>query len=252
VTETADPVVATLTGPCPLLLLGAFVLTWPISVGLLALYKRSVRKSMRTRVLGEPPSTAAPPTGTLPAVSENTAAPHLLLHEQSSVPPGAGTELLFKDLLEQPWRVALVYVLAGLVYALVTTVSLFVATGLEWLPIRFTTLVLIFAWPVVIKSDAVLMDLRGFSTQNSGCIFELHELVAMVPLERVVFIINESTDQRLLSQTLRDAQGGLQSAKQAESESHPVVFKLESMRWRELRRLLLALAIASEPPPARA
>ena len=62
----------------------------------------------------------------------------------------------------------------------------------------------------------------------------------MVPLERVVFIINESTDQRLLARTLQSA------------ESSPVVFKLQSMRLRELRRLLLALAMAAEPSPGRA
>jgi hypothetical protein len=105
---------------------------------------------------------------------------------------------------------------------------------------------------LVRESDAVLMDLRGFSRQNSGCIFEIHELVALVPLERVVFIINESTDQQLLSQTLGEAQGRLQSARPEDSRRAPVVFELRSMRWRELRRLLLALAIAARPSPARA
>jgi len=82
--------------------------------------------------------------------------------------------------------------------------------------------------------------------------FEIHELATMVPLERVVFIINKTTDQHLLSQTLRDAAGRLQGAVPAESESRPLVFQLQSMRWRELRRLLLALAIAAEPAPAGA
>ncbi len=32
------------------------------------------------------------------------------------------------------------------------------------------------------ESDAVLMDLRGFSQQNSGCVFEIHELVTARPI----------------------------------------------------------------------
>ena len=46
---------------------------------------------------------------------------------------------------------------------------------------------------LVDESDAVLMDLRGFSQLNSGCVFEIHELVNVVPLQRVVFAIDEST-----------------------------------------------------------
>lgn len=52
------------------------------------------------------------------------------------------------------------------------------------------------------SSDAVLMDLRGFTTQNAGCIFELRELARAIPLTRVVFIVDERTDQRLLAESL--------------------------------------------------
>lgn len=203
--ETVDPLVQTLTGRLPLLLLAAFVLTWPVSVALLALYKRSVRKSMRTRVHGEPPSSAAPPTGTSPAVSESTGAPQLLLHEQSSVPTGARNVEPHEFLDFISGKLARRFI-----------------NGPEALDRRITELdterdrdlrfrVNDFfcyddTWRMVLsrlvrESDAVLMDLRGFSRQNSGCIFEIHELVALVPPERVVFIINESTDQSLLSQT---------------------------------------------------
>jgi hypothetical protein len=104
---------------------------------------------------------------------------------------------------------------------------------------------------LVRQTDAVLMDLRGFSRQNSGCLFEIRELVATVPLERVVFVIDESTDRGLLSQALREAPVGPQSAVRPESEPRPRVFELRSMHWRELRRLLLALAMAVEPSPSR-
>ena len=36
---------------------------------------------------------------------------------------------------------------------------------------------------LVHESDAVLMDLRGFSRGNAGCVFELQELARLVPLD---------------------------------------------------------------------
>jgi hypothetical protein len=58
---------------------------------------------------------------------------------------------------------------------------------------------------LVDESDAVLMDLRGFSQLNSGCVFEIHELVNIVPLQRVVFAIDESTDQTFMRATMQQA-----------------------------------------------
>ncbi|WP_306532537.1 hypothetical protein [Geobacter sp.] len=58
-------------------------------------------------------------------------------------------------------------------------------------------------------SDVVLMDLRGFSPQNAGCAYELHELVATAPLERVIIAMDATTDAGFLEQTLRDAWGAM-------------------------------------------
>ena len=54
-------------------------------------------------------------------------------------------------------------------------------------------------------SDAVLMDLRGFSPNKQGCLFELRQLVERVPLERVVLVIDSTTDMALLRSTLMSA-----------------------------------------------
>ena len=54
-------------------------------------------------------------------------------------------------------------------------------------------------------ADAVLMDLRSFSPANQGCIFELEQLLAGVPLERVVFLLDATTDRAFLESTLNDA-----------------------------------------------
>jgi hypothetical protein len=55
------------------------------------------------------------------------------------------------------------------------------------------------------RSDAVLMDLRGFTEGNSGCIFELEKLVELACLERTLFIVDDRTNVGLLRETLMAA-----------------------------------------------
>ena len=52
------------------------------------------------------------------------------------------------------------------------------------------------------RSDVVLMDLRGFSEQNRGCQFELQELAENSLLKRTVFVVDETTDSKLLEASL--------------------------------------------------
>ena len=54
------------------------------------------------------------------------------------------------------------------------------------------------------ESDAVLMDLRRFSPQNAGCKFEIQELVNLIPLTRVVFVVDSTTDRSYLDQVLHE------------------------------------------------
>ncbi len=86
---------------------------------------------------------------------------------------------------------------------------------------------------LVRESDAVLMDLRGFSRQNAGCVFELQELARMVPLERVVFVVDRRTDEKLLAETLGDCRAG--------------VYRLDSITARHVRQLMRSLASAAAP-----
>ena len=43
------------------------------------------------------------------------------------------------------------------------------------------------------QSDLVAMDLRAFTAQKEGCIFELGALIDEVPLQRVVLLIDQTT-----------------------------------------------------------
>lgn len=51
-------------------------------------------------------------------------------------------------------------------------------------------------------SSAVLMDLRGFSPSNQGCLWELGQLLDAVPLGRVVFVADRTTHLAFLQESL--------------------------------------------------
>lgn len=54
------------------------------------------------------------------------------------------------------------------------------------------------------QSDLVAMDLRAFTPERKGCIFELGALIDEVPLHRVVLLIDQTTDEPLVRRTLAD------------------------------------------------
>jgi hypothetical protein len=54
------------------------------------------------------------------------------------------------------------------------------------------------------QSDLVAMDLRAFTSERKGCIFELGALIDEVPLHRAVLLIDQTTDEPLLRRTLGD------------------------------------------------
>jgi hypothetical protein len=62
---------------------------------------------------------------------------------------------------------------------------------------------------LVDEGDAVLMDLRGFSATNAGCIHELRYLAGHVPFDRCVLIVDHTTDAGFLDRTLNEAWGQL-------------------------------------------
>lgn len=49
--------------------------------------------------------------------------------------------------------------------------------------------------------DLIVMDLRGFTSSNQGCLFEIEQLIFYVPLGQVVFLVDETTDLFFFKQT---------------------------------------------------
>ncbi len=51
-------------------------------------------------------------------------------------------------------------------------------------------------------ANAVLMDLRGFSAKNTGCVYELEALARMNLLDRLILLIDRTTDEVFLQKIL--------------------------------------------------
>lgn len=61
---------------------------------------------------------------------------------------------------------------------------------------------------MLIDSDCVLMDLRGFSRHRAGCVFEIRCLAESDLPFRTVFLVDESTDRSFVSETWAAAAKG--------------------------------------------
>jgi hypothetical protein len=98
-------------------------------------------------------------------------------------------------------------------------------------------------------ADGVLMDLRGFTSENLGCVYELTELIRRVALERVVLLTDASTDMRALEEVARAAWSNLPAVSPNARSAHPelrvVRFRAESARDAEaLANLVFAAAFS--------
>lgn len=62
------------------------------------------------------------------------------------------------------------------------------------------------------QADAVLMDLRSYGRGNDGCAWEIGQLLHHVPLQRVLLLVDGSTDRARLQATLDAAAATLPAA----------------------------------------
>ena len=52
-------------------------------------------------------------------------------------------------------------------------------------------------------ADLVLMDLRGFTPERKGCVYEIGLLIDRFPINRVVFLIRSDADKPALYELIR-------------------------------------------------
>jgi hypothetical protein len=89
-------------------------------------------------------------------------------------------------------------------------------------------------------TDIVLMDLRGFSNVNSGCAFELEQLVSRLPPDRIVLVFDHTTDLRRLGNFLSD--GWQRAAHDRAPTGGPIsCVRVEQNSWSELQLLMRRL-----------
>lgn len=62
------------------------------------------------------------------------------------------------------------------------------------------------------RGDAVLMDLRLFTPDRAGCLYEIRYLVTRIPLASCVFVVDRSTDLPFLRGVFEEALDGLPPA----------------------------------------
>ncbi len=97
---------------------------------------------------------------------------------------------------------------------------------------------------LVKRSDLVIMDLRAFSAKRRGCAWELTQLFETILLDRVALVIDDTTDQPLLEETLRKswAQTSLLSPNRQKAGGAGVtLFRCRGPAEQELRPLLASL-----------
>lgn len=94
--------------------------------------------------------------------------------------------------------------------------------------------------------DAILMDLRGFSEENAGCIFEISALANLVSLDQIVFVIDETTDEPFLQEVLQQVWQELAPSSPNRQSARPAtVFRFEGSIRGGLPDLLKAVSAAA-------
>ncbi len=95
------------------------------------------------------------------------------------------------------------------------------------------------------RSDVVLMDLRGVSDRNAGCLFEMQQLAARAMLEKALFVVDNDEEERLLRATVAQASSGV-------ALSHEPTLGIVRVRGNsraELGSILAALRARLPAPP---
>ena len=98
---------------------------------------------------------------------------------------------------------------------------------------------------LVPAADVVLMDLRGFSVAHLGCVFELNQLMNLVPLKSILLLADGLTDMCLLEETIQRAWRNLHHSAPSAGEQNAVVDLLMLPNFGETRRRYLAACVVS-------
>lgn len=96
---------------------------------------------------------------------------------------------------------------------------------------------------LAVGSDAVVMDLRSFSKINQGCTFELKQLLNYIPLERILLVVDDSTNYSYLEETINSLYQQINPSSPNYNTKDGIVrfFTLKNISNKEMKNLLLRL-----------
>jgi hypothetical protein len=101
------------------------------------------------------------------------------------------------------------------------------------------------------SSDAVLLDLRGFTRTNEGCVFELTYLIRHIALRHCLMLVDCTTDMSSLQKVAQAAWASLPVDSPNAQEPTPEILtlKLEKLSGVAMRALFLLLLRAASRTP---
>lgn len=98
------------------------------------------------------------------------------------------------------------------------------------------------------ESEVILMDLRSFSKKNAGCKFEIEELINHIPTGQVIFVIDKTTDDSFMRQTMTSAWENMPSDSPNRISSEKInLFEYTGKRTNEIQELLHIISAVANP-----
>ena len=93
-------------------------------------------------------------------------------------------------------------------------------------------------------SDLVLMDLRGFAPVNQGCVYEIHQLLDAVRLDKCLLVVDATTDEQFLAEVLQQGWARIPTTSPNRNDASPWVrvYHLDQTGGRQIDRLVATLA----------
>ena len=91
------------------------------------------------------------------------------------------------------------------------------------------------------RADVVLMDLRGFSVDNRGCLYELERLVERGPAGQVFLIVDGTTDRSLLDLSIQDAWNRMDDSDRRPGAANLNVIPIQRATARAMNTILITM-----------
>jgi hypothetical protein len=104
------------------------------------------------------------------------------------------------------------------------------------------------------EAHVVVMDLRSFGPEHQGCVFELQTLLDTVPLERLILLVDSTTELEFLKQVLgarwQELRSDSPNARTAAPTMH--LCEVSGSEPRVVRHLMQVAAAMARATPSRA